>query len=234
VNGRRKRFYRDVSVTGVKNGFAVQLDGCPLKTPGKLPLVTGLEHVADLIAREWDAQEDIIRPETMPVTRLVNVTIELTPGNRGQLVAQARSYGETDLLCYRAKAPRTLVDRQTDQWDPVLKWAESQGISLDTTQSVHAVTQPGASLERVAGYTSGLADLELTLFSHLTAVFGSVVLAMAVMDKHINGDEAFILSRLDIDYQIENWGEDADAAENARKLRAEINALCKIIRGKNS
>ncbi|MBC6411800.1 MAG: hypothetical protein GDA39_02285 [Hyphomonadaceae bacterium] len=54
------------------------------------------------------------------------------------------------------------------------------------------------------------------------------------MDKHINGDEAFILSRLDIDYQIENWGEDADAAENARKLRAEINALCKIIRGKNS
>lgn len=224
-----KRFYKTVDVIALDDGFGVTLDGRRLKTPGKKPLFVEHSKTAQLIANEWDAQQDHIRPETMPVTRLVNVAIELAPVNRGALIEEARKYAGTDLLCYRAAEPVSLSNRQLEQWDPVLDWAKGQGISLKTTQTVLAIEQDPDALDKVSKFAASLNDLNLTLMVHLTAVYGSAILAMAVLAKHLTGSQAFDLSRLDNLYQIEQWGEDEEALEIATNMAAEVTALCEIL-----
>lgn len=224
-----KRFYKQAVPAAIDARFGVHLDGRLLKTPGKQPMIINSEYVAALIAAEWEAQTDLIKPETMPVTRLVNVSIELTPTHRDRLAQEARNYAETDLLCYRAENPIELAERQAEQWDPLLSWAAGKDIRLETTDKILAIPQNERSLQAVADYAGTLDDLNLTLFVHLIAVFGSAVLSMAVMEKHISGSRAFELSRLDNLYQIEQWGEDEEAAENAANLAAEVAALCKVL-----
>ena len=228
---KNKRFYKTVSVVARETGFGITLDGRDLKTPAKNPLSTEYRHVAELIVEEWDAQVELIRPETMPVTRLVNVALEVTPNNRTKLIAEARSYGATDLLCYRASDPPTLVERQSKHWDPVLDWAESRKIHLTPTQSIRAIAQAETSLDQIADYASQKDDLNLTLLVHLTAVYGSVILAIAVMERHLDGAEAYALSRLDALYQIEQWGEDEEAVLAAKAVEEKVVALCRILEG---
>jgi len=194
-----KRFYKQVSVAAAEGGWIVQLDGRTLKTPGKIILLVPTEKAAGLIALEWDAQTDYIRPELMPVTRLLNVAVEQTPDNRDALVAEARKYAGTDVLCYR------------------------EGDALI------AIEQDEAALEAVADYARSLDNMHLTLFVHFVAVFGSAVLAMAVLKGHLTGEAAFDLSRLDELWQIRYWGEDEEARERIDGIRTEINALCKLL-----
>ncbi|MGB3454804.1 MAG: hypothetical protein WBA35_00465, partial [Litorimonas sp.] len=131
----------------------------------------------------------------------------------------------TDLLSYRAPDPAEFVARQSAAWDPWLDWAAGRGIRLSTTDSLLAVEQPEESLDAVAAYAAGLPDFALVLFVHLVAVYGSAVLAMAVMEGAIDPGDAFDLSRLDELYRAEIWGDDQDEAKVRRALRAETATL---------
>jgi len=224
-----KRFYKQVSILSGEGGWLVQLDGRTLKTPGKITLLIPTQKAAQLIAAEWDAQTEHIRPETMPVTRLLNVTAEQTPDNRAALIAEARKYAGTDVLCYREGEVRLHRDEQAEKWDPILAWAAEQGVMLITTDGLTAVKQDEAALEAVANFAAELPDMLLTLFVHLVAVYGSAILAMAVIKSYLSGEAAFELSRLDEIWQIKYWGEDEDAKQRTDTIRIEVNALCALL-----
>ena len=224
-----KRFYKDVTVKEADGGWLVQLDGRMLKTPGKIVLLVPTEKAAQLIAAEWDAQTEYIRPEVMPGTRLLNVAVEQTPENRDALVAEARKYAGTDVLCYREGEVRLHAEEQAAKWDPILGWAAKQGVALKSTDTLTAIEQDEVALDAVANFARGLDDMHLTLFVHFVAVFGSAVLAMAVLKGHLRGEQAFDLSRLDELWQIKYWGEDEEARERIDGIRTEINALCKLL-----
>ena len=51
---------------------------------------------------------------------------------------------------------------------------------------------------------------------------GSLVLALALAQGRIGADEAFALSQLDESYQIERWGEDAEATRRRTALHDDI------------
>ena len=53
-----KRFFKEVSVGETADGFAILLDGRPVKTPGKRPLVLPARAAAEILAAEWDAQAE--------------------------------------------------------------------------------------------------------------------------------------------------------------------------------
>jgi len=180
-----KRFYKAVTVGEAAPGWCILLDGMQLRTPGKLMLTVPTKPLAEKIAAEWEAQTDRINPSLMPVTRLVNVAVEQTPSRRGDLISEARRYAETDLLCYRAPEPRILKERQSAAWDKWLDWAGEQGLPLTKTESLQAVEQPSESLKAIENFAEELEDLPLTLFVHLIAVFGSVVLAMVPRRFHL-------------------------------------------------
>ena len=224
-----KRFYEDVSVVQGKGGWLVQLDGRTLKTPGKITLLIPTQKAAQLIAAEWEAQIEHIRPETMPVTRLLNVAVEQTPDNREALIAEARKYAGTDVLCYREGEVRLHHEEQAAKWDPILAWAADQGLALKTTDGLIAIEQDEAALKAVADFARGLENMPLTLFVHLVAVFGSTILAMAVMKGRLTGEQALELSRLDELWQIKYWGEDEEAKERSEAIRAEVKALCELL-----
>jgi len=213
-----KRFYKLVTVDAAEGQWRILLDGMQLRTPGKLKLAVPSKTLAEKVAAEWDAQGEHINPSLMPVTRLVNVAVEQTPRRRGDLIAEVRRYAETDLL-----------ERQSEAWDKWLVWAAEQGLSLKTTESLQAVEQPNESLEAIESFAQGLEDLQLTLFVHLIAVYGSVVLAMTVMRGKLSSEAAFELSRVDADYQIELWGEDEEQAEITAALRDETIALGSVL-----
>lgn len=224
-----KRFYASVTVEGADRGWYVLLDGMQLRTPGKIKLTVPSKALAKIIAGEWEAQTETINPSLMPVTRLANVAIEQTPDRRDDLVAEARRYAETDLICYRAPQPRILKERQSAAWDKWQGWASEQGMELRSTETIDAIAQPDDSLANVETYARSLNDFQLTLFVHLVAVYGSVVLAMAVMKGALTAEKAFELSRIEADYQIELWGEDEEQAEITAALHNETKILGDLV-----
>ncbi|NNC36676.1 MAG: ATPase [Hyphomonadaceae bacterium] len=211
-------------------GFQITLDGRVLKTQGKKQLLCRTEKQAQIVAAEWDAQIDEIKPEEMPCTRLMNVACEMTPANRPELIAEFRKYCETDLLCYRTAEPRDLTERQETEWQPVLDWvAGLYGIALAVTDGLTALPQPESSLNAGANFATDLDDVALTLLLHFTASFGSAILALAVLTEHLSVDRAFSLSKLDEIFQNERWGEDDEAIANNAALLRELEALSKLI-----
>lgn len=220
-----KRFYDTVSVEQDADGYFVCLDGRGLKTPGKKPIRVPSEAVAAQMAAEWNAVEDEIEPMTMPVTRLANVACEGVAQRRAELIKDIRNYASTDLLSYRAPDPQDYVARQAAAWNPWTQWAAARGIVLHTTDSLMAIDQPEESLNAVMRESEKLSDFALTLAAHLTAVYGSAVLALAVMEGALDPAEGFDLSRLDETYRAEIWGLDEDDEAQRAALRAETEIL---------
>ncbi len=226
-----KRFYKKVEVETDGNGYVVKLDGRVLKTPGKMPLRFAGKTEANLVAAEWQAQGEDILPNTMPCTRLMNVACEQTPSRRTELIKEFRAYTRTDLLCYRSKSPQDLAARQEKNWQAILNYgAQNHGIALATTTGIKAIEQPKNSLKNAAHYAQKQNDVALTLLLHLTASFGSAILALCVMEKRLQIDTAFALSRLDEIFQNERWGADDEVVKNNRLLLKELCLLAQLIK----
>lgn len=216
---KAKRFWKEATVEACEGGFTVKLDGRGVKTPAKTPLVVPTEALARMIAAEWDAQEGAVRPETMPATRMANSALDKVAPQFDAVAAMLAEYGGTDLLCYRATEPQTLISRQAEGWDPLLDWAaETLGARLLTGQGVMHVAQDPAAVAALARLLSEVSSFELAALHDLIAISGSLVLGLAVAHGRLSADEAFTLSRIDETWQAEQWGrdEDADALEAVR------------------
>lgn len=216
----KKRFWKEVTVAPVGEGFAVHLDGRPVRTPAKSPFLAPVLAVAEAAAGEWRGQEEKVRPETMPVTRAVNSAIDRVGPQIEEVRAIIAAYGASDLLCYRAANPEALIARQAARWDPPLDWAaRSYGARLVLGQGVMHVEQPENAVRALAGAVERYSPLELTALHDLVAISGSLVLGLAVAERAIEAEDAWSTSRVDEDWQIEQWGEDAEAAEMAANKR---------------
>ena len=216
-----KRFWTGAEVVPEGDGFAVTLDGRPLRTPLRAPLVVPTRGFAEEVAGEWAAQQGTVDPSTMPATRLANAALDKVSASRAEVVAMLAAYGESDLLCYRAEGPEALVERQRAGWDPLLAWsAEALGADLCTSVGVMPVAQAPGDLARLREPIEAMDDFALSAFHDLVALSGSLVLALAVAEGRLSAEEAWRLSRLDEEFQIEEWGEDEEAALAAARRRA--------------
>ena len=226
-----KRFYKEAAVTDMEGGgHGVALDGRPIRTPGGAPLTAPTAVLAEAIAAEWAAQEDEIRPLTMPMMRLAATAIDRIGKERAAIVGQIAAYGGSDLLCYRAESPAPLVERQAALWQPLLDWAaETHGARLVATQGITHVTQDRAALDALRAVLEALDDCRLAAVSQLTATCGSLVIALAVEARHIGAAQATAASLLDENWQAEQWGEDAEATERHENLAREIEDAARFL-----
>ena len=225
-----KRVYTTVETRSVGGGWGVALDGKPLRTPAKNELVLPSKALAAAIAAEWDAQREEIRPATMPLTRLAATAIDRTRAGRDLVVAETAGYADTDLLCYRADHPPALAARQGAVWQPLVDWASRRyGATLAVTKGVLPARQSPATLEAFAAIVAREDEFRLTALHTLTATCGSLVIALAVLDGRLDAAAAFAASQLDETFQIEAWGEDAEAAARRRNIAADIAATARFI-----
>ncbi|MDJ0994650.1 MAG: ATP12 family protein [Dinoroseobacter sp.] len=218
-----KRFWKAADVAECEGGFTVALDGRFVRTPLKKPLVVPSTGFAKAIAAEWEAQEELVDPTTMPFTRAANAALDKVSAQRAEVCEMLAAYAGTDLLCYRATGPRALVERQAAGWDPHLKWAAQLfSAPLQVTAGIIPVEQPKESLARYLQEVQAFSDFELTGFHDLVAISGSLVLALAVANQRLSAGDAYDLSRIDELWQIEQWGEDEEAMELAERKRFEF------------
>lgn len=218
---KAKRFWKEVSVTEADGGHSIALDGRPLRSPHKTHVVVPTLVMAEAMATEWDAQQGLIDPGAMPMTRMANSALDKVAPQRAEVTGYLAGYGETDLLCYRAERPEALVMRQTEGWDPVLDWAHQvHGARLNVVAGVMPVRQPEAALARLSAAVAEFDDFALTGLHDLISLSGSLVLALAVTADHLPADAAWRLSRIDEDWQAEQWGADEEARAAADLKRA--------------
>jgi chaperone required for assembly of F1-ATPase len=221
-----KRFWTAATAEPCEGGFTVRLDGRTVKTPAKATVVMPTRAMAEAAAREWDAQQGAVKPETMPVTRAVNSAIDKLVHQRDEVVDLLAAYGASDLLCYRATGPEGLIARQAAGWDPLLGWsALDLGATLVVTSGIVPVDQPAESLARLKAEVDGFDAFRLAAFHDFVAITGSLILGIALARGRLSGVEAFALSRIDESWQAEFWGVDEDAAAlEAVKQRALLEA----------
>jgi chaperone required for assembly of F1-ATPase len=227
----RRRFWESARPAAADAGFAVALDDEPLNTPGEARLLLPTAALAAAIAEEWQAVEGEIQPERLPLTRLAVAAIDQVAPAPGSLVEAVAAYGGTDLLCYRAEEPEALARRQGALWDPLLDWAERTfGATLVPVEGVMHFPQPEASLAALRREVERLDAFRLAGLAELVMLSGSLVLGLAVARTVLRGEEAWPLSRVDEDWQIEQWGEDAEAAAAAARRRSEFLAAERFVR----
>ncbi len=220
-----RRFYKQVSVSEVDDGFAVLLDQRELKTPAKRPLHLPSAALASLVADEWQAQGEEIRPHSMPHMRLTSTAVDRVTESVDATVAEFGRYVGSDLLCYRAEGPQPLIDLQASRWDPLLAWAQHRyDVSFEVTAGIMHVAQSRETQDRLMQAATGCL-FRLTGLAHATATSGSAVIALAMSAGHIDAQTAFAAACLDDLYQQEVWGEDAEQKDRLANISLELAAM---------
>lgn len=211
-----KRFWRDVTVDEVEDGFGVGLDGRRMMTPGKHTLVLPTRALAEAVAREWDEVDEIIEPLSMPWTRSANSAVEKVAPQIEAVARHLAEYAATDLVSYRAERPSELVHRQQEEWDPLIDWAaQTFGGRLAVTTGVMPVEQ---GEDVIAALAHGAAHLEafgLTAFHEFVTLTGSYVIGLHTLHHPDRAGEMWRASRIDHDWQAEQWGRDEEAEAEA-------------------
>ena len=214
-----RRFYKKAVAGPHESGFALFLDGRMVKTPGRKPLAVASPAVADALAAEWDEQGERIDPFTMPVTRIVNAAVDRVAGETAAVRAEIVKYAGTDLVCYRADAPQSLVDAQAAAWDPLVEWArEALGARFVLAVGVVPVRQDDGATAAIDRAVAPFDALSLAALSTVTTLTGSAVIALALAHRLLSAEEAWAAAHVDEDWQMSQWGRD-EAAILSRAFR---------------
>jgi chaperone required for assembly of F1-ATPase len=227
-----KRFYKDTAIDAGAGGFRVLLDGKPMRTPAKAVLVVPTEPLARAIATEWRdvPEKSELEVSHLPLTRLAATGIDRVPGQRARVIDDTAKYAGSDMLCYRATAPDSLVQLQMGTWQPLLDWAaERYGSELAVVTGTTFVTQPHKALAALRNAVAAHGDLALSALYNLTHIAGSVVIALAVSEGYLPPVRAFAAAQLDELYQLERWGSDPTATQRHENIRRDIEAGARFL-----
>ncbi len=225
-----KRFWAETGVTEVGEGWGVRLDARPLNTPARQPMTLPSRALAEAVAAEWAACGETVDPRTMPLTKAANVTIDRVISARAEVAQAVAAYGACDLLCYRAPHPPALARRQAEAWDPLLDWAaEALGARLQCADGIMHLAQSPAALSRLETTVAAATPWELTALHELVTVSGSLVIGLAVRAHRITAETGWRASRIDEDWNIEQWGEDAEAAALDARKRGDFLSAARLL-----
>lgn len=232
-----KRFYSSVTIDPVEGGFALLLDGRPVKTPGRARLVLPSAAMAQAVADEWAGQGEEIIIATMPMTGFANAAIDRIAPDPARFIGDIAAYGETDTLCYRADPGDPLAARQQHEWEPILEWAEHRyDIRLIRVAGIVHQPQSTHSLSRLISVVAACDPYVLAGLSTIASIGGSLVSSLAMLEQAFDSETIWRAVCLEELWQEELWGADGEA-ETTRALRKaafdDAFRFCCIARGAN-
>jgi chaperone required for assembly of F1-ATPase len=223
-----KRFYKTATAEQTTDGFAVLLDGKPIKTPAGKMLVLPTQKLAQAIAHEWDKQGDIIVVSSMPMMQLAATTLDHVATGRAQMVDRLLAYAGTDVLCHRTPEPRRLYDMQEKLFAAPLSWLRRRyDVDLNVTLELMAVKQSDAAMQRIALAVHALNDWALMGVQTAALASGSIVLSLAMFEKEFAAEDVFEIAEVETTYQIEKWGSDDEIIRKRMEIATELNAVQK-------
>lgn len=221
-----KRFWTAVTIEGGE----IRLDGRPVRTPGRVPLVLPTDALATLVAEEWRSVSETVDPRAMPLTGLANAAIDRVAPDPAGFAAGLARYGESDLLCYRAESPPELVERQAAAWDPPLAWARARyDVRFEVATGVMHRPQPAATITRLGEAVAAKNAWTLAALSPVVTITGSLVLALVLAERAMDADAVWTAAQVDETWQAEQWGEDALAVAATEARRREFDAAAAFL-----
>lgn len=225
------RFYDAAEVAETPDGFVIHLDGKPVKTPARAVMALPAAAAAQLVADEFAAQREKIDPVTMPVMRLVNTAIDGVAADTQAVLEDILRFASSDLVCYRADAPAALVERQNEAWDPVIDWARQiLGARLFLAEGVMHVEQPREAIGAIGIHLKMREEpLRLAAIHVMTSLTGSALLALAVETGAMDAEAAWAAAHVDEDWNISQWGEDAEAAARRASRKRDMLAAASLL-----
>ena len=226
---QRKRFYATAGAAEADGGFAVTLDGKPIRTPSGRQVVAPNRLIAEAIADEWNAQVATINPLTMPLTRFANSVGEAVVDRVDAVADDIAKYLGTDLLFYRAGHPEALVAREAAHWDPVLYWAANElGAHFILAEGIVHAAQPEPAI-KAARATFPADPWSIAALHVVTTLTGSALLALALFHGVRNADEVWAAAHVDEDWNIEKWGIDEEVASRRASRLVDFHAATQIL-----
>ena len=225
-----KRFWKDVDLEPDGSIWTVRLDGRAIRTPARAPLAVPTKELADAIADEWRSVGETVDPGAMPLTGLANAAIDRVAPDREAFARGLARYAEADLACYRAECPRALVARQEQEWDKLLGWARRRyDVDFATTTGLVQVLQPPAAVERLSHALGVLDPFRLAGLSPLVTIGGSLLAALAVLERAISPDEGWEAVTIDEHWQLEQWGADREAEASLKHRQRDFLVAAKFL-----
>jgi chaperone required for assembly of F1-ATPase len=224
-----RRFYGTATTAAEAGGYAVRLDDKPVRTPARRVLAAPTLTLAEAIAAEWQAQQDVIDPAKMPLTRLANAIIDGVADAPLPVAEEIGKYLASDLLFYRATSPQGLVERQTRHWDPILDWArQAFGADFELGEGVVYVAQPQAALAAVRAAIPE-EPWRLGAVHSITTLSGSALIALAMARGALAADAAWQAAHVDEDWNMAQWGRDEMAMARRDFRLAEFQAAATVL-----
>ncbi|MEM9287587.1 MAG: ATP12 family protein [Pseudomonadota bacterium] len=218
-----KRFYAAAEAVQADDGWHVLLDGRPVRTPQGVQLSLPTSGLANAVAAEWAACAETIVPSALPLTQLSNTALDRVATTRPDVVSAIAAYVDTDLICYRAERPESLVAAQSKAWDPWLAWAAMDcSMPLTATTALIGHKQPAAACTAVRSLLDEQDAFALTALHQLTVLCGSVVLALAFAKRAADAQTVWAAATVDERYNMDRWGQDEEAVDALEKKHAEF------------
>lgn len=229
------RFWDTAAATPTEGGFAVLLDGKPMRIPGGKPLTIAAPALAEAVAAEWQeaggAKGGAMSMDDVPLTRLAGTAQDRIAPDPAPVAAALAQYAESDLLCYRAETPVALVVRQVHAWQPWLDWAaQRHGARLEPTTGIIHRAQDPAALDAIRQAMAGQSVPTLAALGIAVPLLGSAVLGLALAEGALDATTAHELASLDEEFQMESWGEDAESTARRRRIAEDIALAERFIR----
>jgi chaperone required for assembly of F1-ATPase len=218
-----RRNYATATAVPDGPGFAIALDGEPLKTPAGAVMRVPSAALAEAIAEEWNRQDKTVDAKSMPLSQFAATAIDRVSHERQRIVDDLAAYAETDLVCHRAARPLELADRQFRTWQPLLDWLERRHrVRLNATEGIVPAEQAVAAVADVRRILGALDDWGLVSLSIVSQATGSIVIGLAVLDGFLDVERAFAAAALDELYQNERWGTDSKASIRQAAIKRDI------------
>jgi chaperone required for assembly of F1-ATPase len=141
----------------------------------------------------------------------------------------------SDLICYRAGGPASLLAAQSAAWDPLVAWArEGLGARFRLAAGVVHVAQDDRALAAVDAALASLDPLGLAAVHTVTTLTGSAVIALAVLKARLTIDEAWAAAHVDEDWQMGQWGSDETSLARRAARRRDMGAAGAILEAARS
>jgi len=96
---------------------------------------------------------------------------------------------------------------QQQKWNPVLDWFNKRfEVDVQWSTELFGLEQPKHTILKMSHVLSGLNKWQLTGLRFSIESLKSFIIPFAVIEKRLSLDDAIFLSRLEIQLQMEKWG----------------------------
>jgi len=215
-----QKFYEKVSFKQEINKenqaiYCFYLDDKIIKTPMRHILSTISEEKAKKIVLEWQDQQDIIDPQTMPMTKFLNNVHDKIIPDRQNIIHHLANYMHNDTICFLTDHIQSdLYKQQVEHWIPIIQFFEKK---LNTPINYgNSLVIPNQSNIYTEYFKALLYALDPEDFAGLYAVIsslGSHMLAFYAYWGHLSYEKVFALANLEQDYNIKQWGLDTETEQ---------------------